>query len=95
MVESLGIRLHTSSFTIYDKFEQLHLGRSIILEHYRMNAECGEMEQLEPIDINLQYDTNFQQTTLFPREVTVLPVSWRNKQDVMNLLLGLTKLFIS
>ena len=30
---------------------------------------------MRPIDQNLQYDFNFQQFTVLPNEVTVLPVS--------------------
>ena len=30
---------------------------------------------MKPIDQNLQYDFNFQQFTVLPNEITVLPVS--------------------
>ncbi len=33
------------------------------------------MEELEPIDQNLNYDFNFQQITLLPKEHLVLQVS--------------------
>ena len=50
-------------------------GRALILEHYRKNEECGVLEELEPIDINLSYDFNYQQAVLLPQPRTVLPVS--------------------
>ncbi len=36
------------------------------------------LKELEPIDQNLNYDFNFQQFTLQPREHLVLPVSIAN-----------------
>jgi hypothetical protein len=32
---------------------------------------------MRPVDQNLQYDFNFQQFTVLPNEITVLPVSAR------------------
>jgi hypothetical protein len=51
------------------------LGRALELQHLRWNSECGVYEELTPIDLNLNYDFDFQQTTYLPDEVTVLPVS--------------------
>ena len=50
-------------------------GRGLTLQHFRMNSECGALEELEPIDQNLNYDFNFQQFTHLPKEHVVLPVS--------------------
>ena len=43
----------------------------------RRNEQCNVLEALAPVDINLQYDFNFQQFTFLPREVQVLPVSFK------------------
>ena len=51
------------------------LGRGLELQHIRWNSECGVHEELAPIDLNPNYDFDFQQTTYLPNEVTVLPVS--------------------
>ena len=53
----------------------MYTGRSVVLQHFRMNQECNVLEELEPIDINLSYDFNYQQTTHLPTPRTVLPVS--------------------
>ena len=45
-----------------------------MVDHFR-ETECGLAEQLEPIDENRRYDFNYQQYTILPRKVTVLPVS--------------------
>ena len=52
-----------------------NIGHGVTLRHLRWNSECEVMEELEPIDQNLRYDFNYQQTTHLPREITVLPVS--------------------
>ena len=31
-----------------------------MLQHFRRNEECGVLEELEPVDINLKYDFNYQ-----------------------------------
>ena len=54
----------------------LFAGRGLVLQHFRMNQECNVLEELEPIDINLSYDFNYQQTNLLPTPRTVLPVSY-------------------
>ncbi len=46
-----------------------------MVDHFR-DAECGVVEQLEPIDENRRYDFNYQQYTILPKTVTVLPVSF-------------------
>ena len=45
-----------------------------------MNPDCGVLEELQPIDINLQYDFNYQQATILPAEVTVMPVGFTAKR---------------
>ncbi len=45
------------------------------MDHFR-DAECGLVEQLEPINENRRYDFNYQQYTILPKTVTVLPVSF-------------------
>ena len=50
-------------------------GRGLIVQHYRYNEECGVLEELEPIDQNMRYDFDYQQTTVLPKEHLVLPVS--------------------
>ena len=31
-------------------------GHGLVLQHFRRNEECGVLEELEPVDINLKYD---------------------------------------
>ena len=50
-------------------------GRALELQHLRWNSECGVYEELPPIDLNLNYDFNFQEFAHLPKEITVLPVS--------------------
>ena len=62
------------------------IGHGLTVQHFRMNSECGRLEELPPIDQNLQYDFNFQQTVHLPTERTVLPVRyciliWPNYMD--------------
>ena len=49
-------------------------GRGLVIQHFRHNPECGGLEELEPIDQNLNYDFNFQQFVHLPKEHVVLPV---------------------
>ena len=51
------------------------LGRKLTLHQYRMNEECGVLEEIAPIDQNLNYDFNFQQIVHFQNERVILPVS--------------------
>ena len=51
------------------------LGRGLTFQHFRVNEECGVLEELEPIDQNLNYDFNFQQYNHLTRDHVVLPVS--------------------
>jgi len=51
------------------------IGHGLTLQHYRQNPECGVLEELEPVEQNLQYDFNYQQTVHLSREVALLPVS--------------------
>ena len=41
----------------------------------RPTQQCGGLEELKPVDQNLQYDFNYQQFTYLPEEITVYPVS--------------------
>ena len=62
---------------IFGNFFHTHLvGHGLTLQHFRMNPECGRLEELPPIDQNLQYDFNYQQTVHLPAERTVLPVRY-------------------
>ena len=51
------------------------VGHGLTVQHLRYNSECNVLEELEPIDRNLQYDFNFQQITHLTRQVTIMPVS--------------------
>ena len=51
------------------------VGNGVTLQLIRRNQQCNVSEALAPVDINLQYDFNYQQFTLLPNEVQVLPVS--------------------
>lgn len=70
-----GTRLYVEQFKLpHAWLILLFTGYGLVFEHYRMTDECGGLEQLQPIDQNLQYDFNFQQTTVLPTPITVLPV---------------------
>ena len=45
-------------------------------------------EELEPIEKNIQYDFNFQQSNHLRREVTILPVSPAEFMDELDFLLA-------
>ena len=46
-----------------------------MLKILRRTQECGGgLQELKPIDQNLQYDFNYQQFTYLPQEIKVLPV---------------------
>ena len=45
------------------------------MKHLRNTEECNGLEELEPIDRNLQYDFNYQQMNVLPRTARLLPVS--------------------
>lgn len=53
-------------------------GHGLLVQHFRENAECGVLEELEPIDENERYDFNYQQFTYLNKEVKILPVSILN-----------------
>ena len=57
-----------------NSYVSIFIGRGLILRHLRWNPECEVMEELAPIDQNLRYDFDYQQTTHLPKEVTILPV---------------------
>ena len=43
--------------------------------HYRRNDSCdGGFEELKPVDRNLRYDFNYQNSVYFENEITILPV---------------------
>lgn len=48
------------------------------LRHYRPTSTnettCSALEELPPIEQNLAYDFDYQQYTVLPTPVTVLPV---------------------
>lgn len=52
-------------------------GVGLVVHHIRRSETCGDngWEQLKPIDQNLQYDFNFQQTVHLPEIINVKPVS--------------------
>ena len=54
--------------------KQITVGVGLNLQHLRYNSECDVYEELEPIDKNLKYDFNYQQTNHLTREVTIMPV---------------------
>ena len=51
------------------------VGNSVTLQLIRRNQQCNVSEALAPVEVNLQYDFNYQQFTFLPNEVQVLPVS--------------------
>ena len=51
------------------------VGSSVTLQLIRRNQQCNVSEALAPVEVNLQYDFNYQQFTFLPNEVQVLPVS--------------------
>lgn len=59
---------------IYHVLLKLFVGRGLTLRLIRDSPECDGLEQLKPIDQNLQYDFNFQQFIVLPEEVTIYPV---------------------
>ena len=50
------------------------LGRGVTLRLIRNTEKCDGLEEVKPVDQNVQYDFNFQQFTVLPNEVTVYPV---------------------
>ena len=44
-----------------------------MLQHFRWNEECGVLEELEPVDINLKYDFNYQVSVVVNSAVNNLP----------------------
>ena len=62
------------------------IGHGLKVQHFRMNSECGVLEELPPIDVNLQYDFDYQQTVHLPAERTVLPVRYYTCFQALNTL---------
>jgi len=59
--------------TVFGNMLHTHLtGHGLVVRHFR-KSECGLLEELEPIDENRRYDFNYQQVTLLPKPVKVLP----------------------
>ena len=53
----------------------VYKGAGVTLRHYRANTtECSGTQELEPIEQNLQYDFNYQQSTVLPNPIKVMPV---------------------
>ncbi len=53
------------------------LGHGVTLRHYRQTTDestCSALEELPPIEQNLFYDFDYQQYTVLPRPIKVLPV---------------------
>ena len=59
-------------------------GSGLTLQLIRRNQQCDVTEALAPVDINLQYDFNFQQFTFLPREVQLLPVSFKIRTELVS-----------
>jgi hypothetical protein len=61
---------------LFASFLHTHLaGSGLVLRHIR-ETDCGSdkrVQEMAPIDSNLKYDFNFQQTNHLPKEITVLP----------------------
>ena len=58
----------------------LSVGRGLTLKILRRTQECGGgLQELKPVDQNLQYDFNYQQFTYLPEENKVLPVCAYNE----------------
>ena len=52
------------------------IGVGLTLHHLRRTESCdNELEELKPLDQNLQYDFNFQQTNHLPEVINVKRVS--------------------
>ena len=66
--------LPPTGVTIFADLLHTHLvGSGVTLQLIRRNQQCNVSEALAPVDINLQYDFNYQQFTYLPNEVQVLP----------------------
>ncbi|KAL5500626.1 hypothetical protein EMCRGX_G012217 [Ephydatia muelleri] len=64
----------STGINIFANLLHTHLvGRAVTLRHLRMNSSCGGLQELPPVDQNMQYDFNFQQTNLLTSPVNVLP----------------------
>ena len=66
---------HWNDFiTVYIKLHSWNLsGHGLVLQHFRRNEECGVLEELEPVDINLKYDFNYQVSVVVNSAVNNLP----------------------
>ncbi|XP_064399035.1 DBH-like monooxygenase protein 2 homolog [Halichondria panicea] len=71
--ECTQAHLPSEGIQVFGNLLHTHLaGHGLVVDHFR-DAECGLLEQLEPIDENRRYDFNYQQYTILPKTVTVLP----------------------
>ena len=55
------------------KIPVLNTGHGLVVKHFR-ETECGQREELKPIDENRRYDFDYQQFTILPQTKTVFPV---------------------
>ncbi|KAL5500620.1 hypothetical protein EMCRGX_G012211 [Ephydatia muelleri] len=64
----------STGINIFANMLHTHLvGRAVTFRHLRMNSSCGGLQELPPVDQNLQYDFDFQQTNVLTSPVNVLP----------------------
>ena len=83
-------KIYLTKFTTHKNFLTygihivLLIGHGLKLQHFRMNPECGVLEELPPIDVNLQYDFDYQQTVHLPAERLVLPVRYQPRFQAFN-----------
>ncbi|KAL5460037.1 hypothetical protein EMCRGX_G033450 [Ephydatia muelleri] len=64
----------STGINIFANLLHTHLvGRAVTLRHLRMNSSCSGLQELPPVDKNIQYDFNFQQTNLLTSPVNVMP----------------------
>ena len=58
----------------------VYKGAGVTLRHYRANTtECSGTQEMKPIEQNLQYDFNYQQSTVLPNPIKVMPVRLHDK----------------
>ncbi|XP_064397923.1 DBH-like monooxygenase protein 1 homolog [Halichondria panicea] len=68
----------STGITVFSNVLHTHLaGVGVTLHHYRRldqdSSTCSALEELAPIEDNPSYDFNYQQSTLLPNPITVLP----------------------
>lgn len=66
--------LQDQPITLFGALLHTHLaGKTVELRHFRETEECGGTQELEPIEQNLNYDVDYQQVNLFPKQTEVEP----------------------